>query len=1484
MPRKNLKEFIQSGNFDEALSLVNNEKSTENLAAALAMARIMNEEVVESIAEKNQKLNQELAEAEDGLKQIKENLEKNKSNLKPPEILKIENQIQAKEAEILEIRNKITANEEPLVKLVALDTALSKRLKEIREENQVQSLQQSVRSTVSKMLDFREKSGSGLQEAMYLQEKDQDLKKGYKNAREGAARRDRESFNSSYNALEAQVRENRDKTWEHIHKKWIRVEKGVKKKGVRGLLQILGLAAVGVTSGGIGVGAAFLSAGVAAAVAAGYEAWANKYYQLLDSEKFSASHTILIEAQQNELRRLKIKRDHAISNNDEKSVKELNKLIKKTELDLVEAKEAKEAVDKAAVEVFIKMTVLKNSSNRNERNQANKFFRRFEQDTNKLKGASEKAFQEFRINTKEIFKNAQAKSQSALITLNAKQPWDNLTEKEYSDLMYKALEAEGAAYDVTSLLTESYNRMLELQNRSEFYLKLAQNLKEKAENLEEGSVAIANQRRQWKEWREKIRDAADARGISLKEAGTSAVLGAAAYESGQALFSDITPMLNIIEEASTKGIAQILHTQAFQQKALALALVAAQETGSRAVVPTLTGIAVVQESLTTAYGFLKEHISDTLLEGIPAAHLIQDISPAGAITMCALLIYTGAHNHWYSKQLEKQFLSIQQFLRDPNDNTEGATPKLRDISELSDSELKALQAMLEKTIDDFPNLLPNTMQDDLVTAKELYEKRLARTDFLEGLTRFEGFVINDQNWRKQLGGPDKNKDAKFEKNKIYIGESPANTNNLLAYYHDGSKWCFIEKSKEDFNRYMEDFGIRASAVEFGKNQPPEKIDKVREFFGCARKPSPEETIELARSKEKIDELDNNLRSQRAAKQMAYCLTGLYRGVTNQIVTKNSLETRDRLFELSRQRELIEILEDPAVGISPSEYAEAMPLVQKYLSERKKIIDMLGVAQALGGSEFGLSPEDEELIALHEKAMLENPYEFLQKPDKGLKNLAEQIKEIEKLNGNLEQMKLGILAALQNSGIELLEKNHEEAFALVPGYLRDRAKIIDKLTEMSALEKLLGLEESESGKKTQHLLESYKTPFLEEPNEGEGLEKLRNKTVALSNNLTDSFEKINKLKKNKSEFEAALKIANVEIKEKDFHKVFPLSQEYLSHRKKMIIALEEMVKLEEITGVGKSILDKSSNRNLLEMYKKERLEEPYKFLEEINVEKIDEEAGVDALKQRVGSLKNNFEETLKEVNELKNTKEKFDKVLEGFGIKITGEQYKKAFLLTQKYLNDRKEMLVKAQKIADLEKDLGLAQNNPVPVIDEKDNYEFLAGIDTDDRECKNLQAKVDALDNDLAAMSRKLDRLTEQKRKQEAIARGEVFKKSVENPQIGPVQETSVRPSKPSGIRGWLLRVAQFFGFKQSASAQASQTPALSSHAVDPKLQARATAVFANHQELKPLPSAENAAVLNQAPQQAVVFSKPKPSTDEIETVQPDNAPSVVKKPGLRQS
>ena len=911
--------------------------------------------------------------------------------------------------EISKNEKALSENEALLEKLVQIDNALAVPLKILRDQEEAKD-KDRLRASFSEAIrgDIFSRSTLGMQSEMCEKVTD-------------SAMHDREYFNGTYNALEAKVWLERDKRKEKFNRILNSLVKWGQKDGVKTAIQIGGVVAIGVTSGGIGLGAALLTKVGAQALSKGHEAFLEKYYKVPleykeHLETFEANAKLL-KANIDSLVRLKIKRDAATGEAkklldlqirvvevstlsseenkkllaelelERKTVEKEEEKIKKNEakkkvldsqIKAVEAaisiKTMEEKLDKEAFEVLVDLI---SSRDPEKRADATKFLDGFAQETRKLQAEGEKAFLDFRENTQNLLDEAQKKSNAATLALNAAKSKASINEKEYNDLMFNAIEAQGAVNDILKRLDESYHQLLEVQRRDELYGKLAEELKKRSSDLESNlEYAELKSKIKLGDKAQQVQQAVKDNKLSIEDQAVAAA--ATLFSANDTAQGVANAAMYVLDQIKNSNVNVVVHNVEFQRRAIDVLATVSKEAVSKLSAP-------LQANAEQVFNYLSEHLSPMLLEGVPAAHLIHGVSPAGACTMLGLLIYTTAHDRFYSAKLKKNFLEITTLL-------DG-----RDVSTLEAEELKKLQELVGQTIHEFGNLLPKSMSDHLKRSKEIYEAELERTKlFARATTRFSDVVMH----KEPLGvvtmyGPN------FDKKKVYIASDPKDSNILIAYYYDGKKWDFKPKTKEEFDK--QNFKTKS------RGNAEVEVEKIAQFFGCKRTTLSEKKTQALKDNEKklnklYEDVQKENNNQKTDQQIVYCLTGLYRGIVNQAAIKNSVEARDGSFELSRKRELMIILDKSEIK-SQEEREKAVPLIQEYVKNRQEIIDTLEQI-----NETFKPPDADNLKKLNDYKYAHvdsgKPYAFLEgKNLDGLKEMGEKLgAEKEEMSKKLSELK------------------------------------------------------------------------------------------------------------------------------------------------------------------------------------------------------------------------------------------------------------------------------------------------------------------------------------------------------------------------------------------------------------------------------------------------------------------------------------------------
>jgi len=878
-------------------------------------------------------------------------------------------------------------------------------------DNIKMTLQASVINTTTEMFRVRALSDSGLHEAMY-QEKD--LKDVYKASETPLTMDARASFNGTYDTLAAKVWRERSKIKDKAFAIGIRAKKKIKKDGAKTAIKAAGLVALGLTTGGIGLGAALLGTLTATAIAIGREKWLNIALTIPADARSALENAnnsaVFTQANLESLETLRAKRKHSTSTEQQKLLdqqikvqeadslstqtkvleelknkkenaetepeqKKLDELIKTQEEIVKMLKEKDLEAENKAIDEIAKLL---RSNDEGQKKIAINFLNAFDKDTERLKQKGKQSFDEFRNKAKEVTNRAQANSSDVTKKLNAYQAFDTIDDKQYGEILYAALESQAATTDVMESLDNSYHHLLEVQRRDAFYLKLGRAFEAADADLVQKDLGPANTSQHGS--LKKVQNKAEDQGITTRSTADYLLGSAASLISGVDATKNIVDVITFIKP---HNFAIAIQDPTFQMRVLSMFSAVGKDIASN----TLGG--TIKESLSGITQAVYQNFSSTVLNGIASANLIYDISPVGACTMLALLVYTTAHDKFYTPKLHEQFSAILKFLNN------------RDISELTDEELKKLQALTGETIDQFGNLLPKSMGTDIERSKKVFELHLEKTQILSTL-KFQGVEFQETLKNK----PFKENDA--DKTKIYF-RTPKDYKASTIHYHDGTKWClnFVGDAKSIIPG-----GMKATYSE-------KEIAEIASFFKCERELSESQKGRVAVLNDKLA----SAKQEETSKQLLYSLTNVYRGVTKQIATKSAVETRDRAFELSRQKELMDVLK--ISKINPKQYPSALPIIHKYMRDRKEMREHLKLITEL-------DPNDRELLIKHKQfSSITQPYEFL-------KNL--DFTELEKRSKTFDQYNKAL-----HKKLETLQKLKGE---MTQQYRNDRTKIMQALNKIN----------------------------------------------------------------------------------------------------------------------------------------------------------------------------------------------------------------------------------------------------------------------------------------------------------------------------------------------------------------------------------------------------------------------------------------------------
>ncbi len=941
-------------------------------------------------------------------------------------------------------------------------------------DNIKMSLQVSVINTTTEMFRVRALSDSGLHEAM-SQEKD--LKDVYKASKTPLTMDARASFNGTYDALAVKVGRERSKIKDKAFATGIRVKKKIKKEGAKTAIKAAGLVALGLTTGGIGLGATLLGTLTATAITTGREKWLNIALTIPADARSALENAnnsaVFTQANIESLETLKAKRKHATSTEQQKLLdqqikiqeenslstqikklqelknkkenaetepeqKKLNELIKTQEKVVNILKEKDLEAENKAIDEIVKLL---RSNDEAQRKIAIQFLNAFDKDTEKLKQKGKQSFDEFRNKAKEVTNRAQANSSEVSTKLNTLQTFDTIDDKQYGELLYAALESQAATADVMESLDNSYHQLLEVQRRDAFYLKLGRALEAANTDLTQKKLESTNNFQYGN--LKKIQNKAEDEGITTRTTADYLLGGAASLISGVDAAKNIVDVITFIQP---HNFSTAIQDPSFQLRVLSMFSAVGKDIASN----TLGG--TIKESLSGITESVYEHFSSTVLNGIASANLVADISPVGACTMLALLVYTSAHDKFYTPKLHEQFSTILQFLNN------------RDINELSEEELKKLQTLTGNAIDQFGNLLPKSLETDIERSKKVFELHLEKDQILSSL-KFQGVEFQETSKNK----PFKENDA--DKTKIYF-TTPKGFEVSTIHYYDGTKWRFdfVGNAKNSIPG-----GVKATYSE-------QEIAEIASMFKCKRELSESQKVRMTVLNDKL----TSAKQQETSKQMLYSLTNVYRGVTKQIAIKSAVETRDRTFELSRQKEFMDVLK--VSKIDPKQYSSALPMIQKYILDRKEIQERLKLITEL-------DPNDRELLTKQKQfSSITEPYEFL-------KNL--DFSELESRSKNFAEYNEAL-----DKKLEMLQKFKKE---MIQQYRNDRTKIMQALHKINN-DPLLNL--SANDKKTfkemliKHTTEVEQPEFLEKMNLRDLKAKIQELEI-LNSKIQEKLETIEK---------------------------------------------------------------------------------------------------------------------------------------------------------------------------------------------------------------------------------------------------------------------------------------------------------------------------------------------------------------------------------------
>jgi len=851
-----------------------------------------------------------------------------------------------------------------------INSALSKALYNIKaQERGKVELKDTIKETFASIDPIKKAEALALQNAM-LKHKVKDMKDVsnlYKISDTPETTHDREYYNSVYNALAETVNRERHDYVDEAHAQYVQYRNMVQQHGVRSAIKVGGLVAVGLTSGGVGLGIALLAPLIGLAVTAGYGEWKNKYHILEEEHKklLSESETLLKNANVKSLKKLQI-----LINNAEGKPKEiLQAQFNEVQRLQVQVEKIENEAKKASLEV---LTNLLSSPDKEVQIKAKAFLDGFEHNTNTLQEAGKEAFSKLKNVAKDVTERALKKNVEATHNLNAVAS-PLATIGNYSELVSNVLDAQGALTKVTDLLEVHYNVLAEVKERDELYIELAKTLREQEKQIfptqaeplpiEKALMEIEAFLLAAKKFENPVEI-----GIVNNLIAATKIL----KEKGKDALKDPkfqSHMSNVADTPSMTTLTLIKDTVINTYKAIGQA-----EPSNLAQTPigALAWLPPIQQAIMSTYQYLNEHLTAELTSGLASAHLPYGISPASSCATLSMILYSFAHNKIYTPQLKEKIEKISKLYNQ------------KDMDKMNDKELMEVEQLVGKTIHDFSTLIPNSGENHLANSKKLYNAQVKRTQLLKELEAGHNFtfkraIMYDTVFHDTLTKDVLEKNDTFDKALIYIKKNPQDENVLIAFFHDGDKWCSREKPKNEFKEIMRN-RVNARPWEF---DDAKEIKDIATFFDCVRRPAQKIRAELQQNKEELDDQYVKMDQEKLQDQALHYLTGLYRDTVNHIAVKSNTENRGRLFELSRQQTLVTLLPN----MTESEQVRALPLIADYLKSRVLIIEKLYCLKLLGE----ISPEETQLLQNYKQAF-NQPYDFLQGVTK-LDDLAKQTTDI-----------------------------------------------------------------------------------------------------------------------------------------------------------------------------------------------------------------------------------------------------------------------------------------------------------------------------------------------------------------------------------------------------------------------------------------------------------------------------------------------------------
>lgn len=548
-------------------------------------------------------------------------------------------------------------------------------------------------------------------------------------------REDRELFNNNSAIFEEKIKRERDTTRENFYKNCIRFRNLVQKKGVETTIYVGGLVAIGLTTGGIGVGLFLLSKAIEFGIEKEHEAWLEKYHALSEANQklLDESQKILIEAEKRLLKKLETLSDLDKEKNDpilNAQIEALNKNIKRLE-------DLEREAETLAIEA---LTELLSSTDEATRTKANRFLKEFNQSTRALKEEGTDAFGKLRDDAGDVAERALRKSAEATKSLrsHAATPLKAIGSEAYNTLAYTVFESQASVSDIVDSIDQSCNVFAEVQRRQDLLIKLSQALRERWSPplLEKQLKTPLAKRQQTVDLKVKERLA------NTVGQGTEEIINMIMQISNQTTVLDgaASGAAEMIETLKQKGAKDALQDPIFQRKFFTMIMgygipsalgtlaqdaanLTADSTAATSIIASSTG---VKEGLISSYNALTDTLTSSALTGIPGAQLAiggVSLSPASAGTMLTLLLYMMIHNMYFSKKLRAEVEKIAELYQK------------NDISNLNEEEFMKLLKLVGNTIHDFAKVLPEGMEANTDNTQKLFKKEEKRVRLLAELNK-----------------------------------------------------------------------------------------------------------------------------------------------------------------------------------------------------------------------------------------------------------------------------------------------------------------------------------------------------------------------------------------------------------------------------------------------------------------------------------------------------------------------------------------------------------------------------------------------------------------------------------------------------------------------------------------------------------------------------------------------------------------------------